>query len=149
MRVSIYLKAEELSFKESKVKVRDGLPFLVEYNHQVSTENYLLLAENLENFYFAFKNYFQARISYYSVVKSIDKLKKYFGSNWHPMGTTRLGLDQNNSVCDENLQVYGLENLFLVGASVFPTGSNTNPTFTSLALAHRLAESFHFHEPKN
>ena len=35
-------------------------------------------------------------------------------------------------------------NLFLLSAAVFPTGSNTNPTFTVLALAKRLIESDHF-----
>lgn len=58
----------------------------------------------------------------------------------HYLGGTRMGNDYRYSVVDKNLQVYGLKNLFIVGGSVFPTGGNSNPTFTICALAIRLAD---------
>jgi len=44
------------------------------------------------------------------------------------------------------LQVHNIDNLFILSASVFPSVSNTNPTFTVLALADRLANSKSFLE---
>ena len=59
---------------------------------------------------------------------------------WHHMGTTRMHEDRNRGVVDANCRVYGLNNLFVAGSSVFPTGGNDTPTLTIVALAHRLAD---------
>ena len=37
-------------------------------------------------------------------------------------------------------RVHGVPNLYIAGTSVLPTGSASNPTFTALALALRLAD---------
>jgi hypothetical protein len=58
----------------------------------------------------------------------------------HHLGTTRMGNDKNISVVDKNLKVHGLNNLYITGGSVFPTGGNANPTYTIIALSLRLAE---------
>ena len=57
----------------------------------------------------------------------------------HHMGTTRMGADPGTSVVDPNLCVHGLGNLYLSGASVFPTSGCANPTYTIVALSIRLA----------
>lgn len=58
----------------------------------------------------------------------------------HHMGTTRMGHDPATSVVDENCKVHGVENLYMAGASVFPTSGCANPTLTLVALAIRLAD---------
>jgi choline dehydrogenase-like flavoprotein len=58
----------------------------------------------------------------------------------HHMGTTRMGLDPATSVVDAQGRVHEVANLYLAGASVFPTSGSANPTFTIVALAIRLAE---------
>ena len=58
----------------------------------------------------------------------------------HHLGTTRMADDPSAGVVDRNCRVHGTENLYIAGSSVFPTGSHANPTFTIVALAHRLAE---------
>ena len=55
------------------------------------------------------------------------------------MGTTRMGTDPKISVVDPELRVHGVPNLFMAGASVFPTSGCANPTFTIVALSIRLA----------
>ena len=57
----------------------------------------------------------------------------------HIIGTTRMGEDPRQSVVDRNLRSHGNDNLFLVGAGVFPTASTANPTLTIAALALRAA----------
>ncbi|WP_107676186.1 GMC family oxidoreductase [Agrobacterium sp. LAD9] len=57
----------------------------------------------------------------------------------HIMGTTVMGLESRDSVVDPNCRAHGHPNLFIVGSSVFPTGSTANPTLTICALALRTA----------
>jgi choline dehydrogenase-like flavoprotein len=58
----------------------------------------------------------------------------------HHMGTTRMHRDPRHGVVDENGRVHGVDNLFVAGCSVFPTGGYMNPTLTIVALAIRLAD---------
>jgi choline dehydrogenase-like flavoprotein len=57
----------------------------------------------------------------------------------HHMGTTRMGRDPRSSVVDTDLRVHSVANLWMAGASVFPTSGCANPTFTIVALSIRLA----------
>jgi choline dehydrogenase-like flavoprotein len=59
----------------------------------------------------------------------------------HHMGTTRMGTDPAVSVVDGDCRAHQVENLFIAGSSVFPTGGEANPTLTIVALAHRLADT--------
>jgi choline dehydrogenase-like flavoprotein len=48
--------------------------------------------------------------------------------------------DPRLGVVDRNGKVHGAANLFVTGASVFPTSSFANPMLTIIALALRLAD---------
>lgn len=63
-----------------------------------------------------------------------------FEGGWHQMGATRMSSDPRYGVVDANCRVHGMSNLFIAGASVFPTSSAFNPTMTVVALAFRLAD---------
>ncbi len=58
----------------------------------------------------------------------------------HHMGTTRMSVSPRTGVVDPDCRVHGLDNLYVAGSSVFPTGGYANPTLTLLALAFRLAD---------
>jgi len=58
----------------------------------------------------------------------------------HHMGTTRMAADSKRGVTDANGRVFGTDNLFVLGPSLFPTGGYANPTLTIIALALRLAD---------
>lgn len=60
------------------------------------------------------------------------------GYNNHHLGTTRMSARPEEGVVDANSRVHGVENLWIAGSSVFPTGGFANPTFTLVALALRL-----------
>ena len=59
----------------------------------------------------------------------------------HIIGTTRMGKDPKTSVVDENLRAHDHPNLYVVGASTFPTSGTANPTLTVAALALRAAKT--------
>ena len=59
---------------------------------------------------------------------------------YHHMGTTRMASNPSEGVVDKNCKVFGTENLYIAGSSVFPTYGKANPTMNLLALALRLAD---------
>ena len=59
---------------------------------------------------------------------------------YHPMGGCRMGTDPRESVVDPNLTVHGVANLSIASAAVYPAGGSSNPSFTLIALALRLAD---------
>ncbi|MCB9868732.1 MAG: GMC family oxidoreductase [Planctomycetes bacterium] len=72
----------------------------------------------------------------------LDRLSVYgpvFGFAPHPAGTIRMGRDPADSVVDPQLKMHELDNLHVVGSSVFPTMGPVNPSLTIAALALRLS----------
>lgn len=63
-----------------------------------------------------------------------------FNSNSHNIGTTRMASNPEEGVVDTDCKVFGVDNLYVAGSSVFPTSSHANPTLLIVALAIRLAE---------
>jgi choline dehydrogenase-like flavoprotein len=61
-------------------------------------------------------------------------------SGKHHMGGTRMHNDRNQGVVNSDCRVHGIDNLFIAGSSVFPTGGYANPTFTIIALSIKLAD---------
>jgi choline dehydrogenase-like flavoprotein len=59
---------------------------------------------------------------------------------YHQMGGARMAESAEHGVVDADLKVFGTENLYVLGAATFPSGSFANPTLTALALSVRLAE---------
>ena len=59
---------------------------------------------------------------------------------WHHMGTTRMHENPRFGVVDATCRVHGLANLYVAGASVYPTGGAVNPTLTLIALSLRLSD---------
>jgi glucose dehydrogenase len=59
---------------------------------------------------------------------------------FHPAGGCPMGADESTGAVDAQCRVFGLDNLYVGGASVFPTSGSGNPTLTVVALALRLAD---------
>ena len=63
------------------------------------------------------------------------------GSSFHHMGGTRQSNDPAQGVVNANNRVHGVENLTIIGSSVFPnTVGYVNPTLTAVADALRVAD---------
>ena len=82
--------------------------------------------------------------SYLSIADAMDarhtKVADGFFFPQHAAGATAMGATPEQGVCDQNLRVFGVRNLHLASASVFPQYSVAPPTLTAAALALRLAD---------
>jgi choline dehydrogenase-like flavoprotein len=58
----------------------------------------------------------------------------------HHMGGARMSDSPGQGVVNDQLQVWGVSNLYVCSTAVFPTASHSNPTLTLLALTARLAD---------
>ncbi|MNM28378.1 Fructose dehydrogenase large subunit [compost metagenome] len=58
----------------------------------------------------------------------------------HHMGTTRMAASAESGVVDANCKVFGTENLYVAGSSIFAKGGASNPTMPLLQFALRLAD---------
>ena len=61
----------------------------------------------------------------------------------HHMGGTRMGINKFESVVNKDLKVHGINNLYISGSSSFVTSGYTNPTFTIIQFALRLADKIY------
>lgn len=59
---------------------------------------------------------------------------------YHHIGTTRMSGSPTTGVVDANSRVHGVDNLYVAGSSVFPTGGWANPNYTIVAMTLRLAD---------
>ncbi|MCP4925058.1 MAG: GMC family oxidoreductase [Gammaproteobacteria bacterium] len=69
-----------------------------------------------------------------------DEWPDAFTSGKHHCGTTRMADNPKQGVVDRNCKVFGIDNLFVTGSSIFPNIGHTNPTLNLIALSLRLAD---------
>jgi choline dehydrogenase-like flavoprotein len=84
------------------------------------------------------------RLQYFDWLNQTDsgwpRFPDVMRGGWHHMGTTRMSDCPETGVVDANCRVFGLDNLYIAGSSVYPTAGTANPTLTLVALALRLAD---------
>ena len=70
-----------------------------------------------------------------------DAARPHVEDTYHHHGTTRMATTAAEGVTDPQGQVFGTDNLYVAGSSLFPTSGYANPTLTIMALAIRLADT--------
>jgi len=66
-------------------------------------------------------------------------IKRFARDGYHQLGGAVMNDDSARGVVDTSCRAHGMENLWVVSGSVFPSGSQANPTLTIVALSRRLA----------
>jgi choline dehydrogenase-like flavoprotein len=66
-------------------------------------------------------------------------VKRFARDGYHQLGGAVMNDDPSRGVVDTSCRAHGVENLWVVSGSVFPSGSQANPTLTIVALSRRLA----------
>ena len=71
----------------------------------------------------------------------IDDFRARASTCYHPVGTCMMGTDASTSVVDGKLKVHGLDRLYVVDASVFPTVTSGNTHAPTTMVAHKGAQA--------
>jgi choline dehydrogenase len=78
------------------------------------------------------------------IVASDDRLTAYMhdhiGTFCHALGTVPIGSPRDGGVLDQRCKVHGIENLYVVDASIFPVTPRTVPNFTIMMFAERVGQ---------
>ncbi len=114
------------------------------HGYAVASIDWQLSAVDLERFHAYAKLLFQSGLhsDQYSLARIDDPeiWSRTVASAAHHLGTARMADHPSRGVIDAKLQVFGVSNLFVCDASVFPTAGSVNPSLTITALALRLGE---------
>lgn len=141
-RYSLRFHAEQMPNAESRVLLSDdgdpadpGLDIRFRYRD----EDFMSVLAAHDVLATALGSGTMAKLDYYQPPEDcIAAIRAQALDGYHQIGTTRMGDDPRESVVDRNCRVHGLDNLFVASSSVFPTSGSANPTFTIIAIAHRL-----------
>lgn len=136
---------------EGEVLTRPGLGTLIRYAfNERDKENLIFAVKKASEFYFAAgaKRVFPA-IYGFSEIRSPEELEKIDPQRiksqhlemmgFHPMGTARMARDPRDGVVNPYGQVFGIQNLYVADASLFPTCLGVNPMESIMTFATRVA----------
>ena len=79
-------------------------------------------------------------ILYDHINENILNWSDYLSDVCHHMGGSRMSSVAAEGVVNQDLQVWGIPNLYICSCSVFPTSSHSNPTLTLMALGIKLCD---------
>jgi choline dehydrogenase-like flavoprotein len=144
-KISLQIQAEQCPLRESRITVdpdrtdKYGLPKLL-LDWRVGNEEFASIRD------FSLRVRDAVRAAGLAEVKLVPGLEEGDASllerlhdHNHHAGGTCMGWSAKDGVVDADLRVFGTDNMYVLGASVFRTTSNANTTFLALALATRLA----------
>ena len=145
-RIDMHVQAEHAPVRESRITVDStaldayGLPRVV-LDWRIGNDE----LPSLQNFAFQIRDALESRgIGKLKLVEDLLAGKPEFvdklGDIYHQSGGTNMADSPERGVVDRNLRVFGTENLYVAGASIFPTTSNANTTFTAVTFATRLVD---------
>jgi hypothetical protein len=90
--------------------------------------------KNVNNF--LFKNNIGEILNYENL--SDNFCYKHLQDTYHLSGGTVISKDNQTGVCDKDYKVWGFDNLYVTGSSLFPNNGSANTTLTILALVLKL-----------
>ena len=77
--------------------------------------------------------------SFQSDEELVQEGSKFTQTIFHPVGTCKMGSDENSVVNDE-LKVHGLQNLRVIDASIMPNITSGNTTAPTIMIAEKGAD---------
>jgi hypothetical protein len=143
--LEFHVQAEQLPLVESKIRLMDegcmpdGL-FRATVNWKIASSE----IESIRRFAIRADDYLQkwgiATLEIDDRVMHEDgSMLAVLGDTYHQCGGMCMSSSATSGVVDHDGRVWGTKNVFIAGASIFPTSSHSNCTLTALALTARLA----------
>ena len=143
-RYALHFLAEQTPIRESRITLSDrkdalGVPFLdIDLRYSEADARSVLRAHEMLDQSLRKAGY--GRLEYRMPPEArLASILQQAKDGFHQIGTTRMGLNPDDSVVDTNCRVHDIENLYVSSSSVFASSSQANPTFAAAALALRLA----------
>ena len=96
--------------------------------------------ENFKKLADLFKAAVQAKGDYPVYIGDWAAVRDRMVYNGHHIGTTRMAATEQEGVVDKNLKLFGVDNLYVAGSSVWTSAGISNPTFSIVAFSIRLAD---------
>ena len=120
---------------------RFGIP-LTELHWKKTERDRLTMQKSLSHFneYLMAGNHGRLKLEEWVFGNGSYPVREDEGGSWHHMGGTRMAHRVQQGVVDSDCRVFGQNNLYVAGSSVFPSGGAVNPTLTIVQLALRLAD---------
>ena len=131
-----WFKRKFLGTFDNKIELKnENLNININFDKYLYHNLDLLIRELLKYFSYEKRN----------IPKIIDSIysKTKFEDTYHYIGGTIMGEHISDSVVDTNLKHHEIDNLYVLGASVFPKSGHANPVATQLFLSYRLAIHLH------
>ncbi len=139
---SVRVVAGQTPNRESRLSLVDdvdanGVP-RVRLDWRVESEDFDLLMQSAERFgqHVAAAGLGRFR----KTVHRAPAIDESLAAGMHHMGTTRMADRSGQGVVDGDCRVFGSDDLYVLGSSVFPAYGYANPTLTIVALSVRAAE---------
>jgi choline dehydrogenase-like flavoprotein len=144
-KISMQVQAEQCPLRESKITIdpgrvdKFGLPKLI-LDWRTGDEEFA----SIRTFSLRVRDAVrEAGLAEVKLIPGLEEgdaslLERMHDHNHHAGGTC-MGWSERDGVVDSDLRVFGTDNVYVLGASVFRTTSNANTTFLALTLATRLA----------
>jgi choline dehydrogenase-like flavoprotein len=114
------------------------------HGYPMASVDWQLSAEDISQFHAYARVLFASGLKsdQYRLARSDDPeiWSRTVASAAHHLGTARMGATPEEGVVDAQLRVFGVPNLYVCDASVFPTAGSVNPSLTITALSLRLAQ---------
>ena len=128
-RVMLGAEVDRLGMRRTKLDWR--LTSLVLHTAEVGLEIFASELKRLE--------LGEVALETFDLPKKKDWQLQFWDSNHH-IGTCRMSAEPRNGVVNRDCRLHTIRNVFIASSAVFPTGGNSNPTFTIIVLAIRLAD---------
>lgn len=146
-RLELHMVVEQMPRAENRITLSDiqcdpyGQP-LTRIEWQVGKEDVVAMEQATAAFGTSWEQGPLAKLAELRFRPSIEIAREMAGGGgiYHPGGTTRMAMSPAGGVVNQDLQVFGIENLRICATSVLPTGGGANPTMMLLLLALRCAD---------
>ena len=132
--VGWWLTSEDLPTKENRIKLNAEGNIVIDYTQNNEKAHELLLKK--------FKEIMNHLGEDHHIIPNTVYLSQQIpiAGCAHQAGTLRFGKDPKSSVLDLNCKAHGIENLYCVDTSFFPSIGAVNPSLTAIANALRVAD---------
>ncbi len=137
-KYALHFHAEQQPVEENKLSLNQDDSLTINYSFTDLDLSSVIKTHHLLDEYLRDNNI--GRLEFYGDDISLKKkIMDECKDGIHQIGTARMATTIQDGVVDKDLQVFNLDNVYVLSSATFPTSSQANPTFLLIVFAKRLA----------